>query len=312
MKPSDVVGWIYIGASVYFGAEACDKRDKLLEYLEADSLNPKIHKDFLTGLNKLKGLDNRKSALVYSRVLEILINNPDNPQATNLVYKTGQWYFKSQTPTKVYTLDDLFKIQTFATKKRELDGIITKLENYSEEDFLQASKWINHLDFTEFEDDVVKSKLITSKDEFIEKLSTSLLRRLTEQPTNSELQSLLKTTMTLIRQDLALFQKPDPSYYEAFLISFLNHVVNNPRNKTHKEFLMYSLEKAPGIGGVNSLNIYNTVLDLFENSSSQKDIRVLVLDIGRWHFSRKNWIRQSPKPEDEQQMQNDILMRLKS
>lgn len=95
-------------------------------------------------------------------------------------------------------------------------------------------------------------------------------------------------------------------------LPWLCPVVEEPKNKDLKDFLMYSLDKAPGIAGVSSLKVYNTILDLFENSSLQKDLRVLVLDIGRWHFSWKNWLRRSPKPEDEQQMQNDILMRLRN
>jgi hypothetical protein len=304
-QKGDVFSWIYIGTSLYLGIQATKKRDELLEYLEADSLSPKRHQDFLTGLNKLKGLGNVDSEPVYRRVLEILINNPDNSQILELVYKTGQWYFQSQEPVKAYTIDNLSQVQTLLIKKKELEGWIKKVENDSEEDFIEASEWINPLDFSEFEDNAVKSRVSDLRTEFFKKFSTSLLRRMTNKPTDRELHSLLKSTLELI-------PKPDSSFYEDFLISLLNHVVADADNRELKEFLMYSLDKAPGFAGVNSLKIYNTVLDLFECSSSQKALRVLVLDIGRWHFSRKNWVRRSPKPGDEQQMQNDILMRLKN
>ena len=304
-QTGNVLAWIYIGTSLYFGVQATKKRDELLEYLEADSLNLKTHQDFLAGLNKLKGLGNADLAPVYRRVLEILINNPDDPQVIDLVHKSGQWYFNSQEPAKVYTLDELLQVQTLLIKKREIESLITKLENGSEENFIEASKWIDRLDFSEFEDNAVKSRLLNLRQEFLEKFSTSLLRRITDNPTNKEFHSLLKSTLELIN-------RPDSSAYEAFLISLLNHVVADPRDRDLKEFLMHSLDKAPGIAGVSSLTLYNTVLDLFEDSSSQKALGVLVLDIGRWHFSRKNWLRRSPKPEDELQMQNDISMRLKN
>jgi len=304
-QTGNVLAWIYIGTSLYFGVQATKKRDELLEYLEADSLNLKTHQDFLAGLNKLKGLGNADLAPVYRRVLEILINNPDDPQVIDLVHKSGQWYFNSQEPAKVYTLDELLQVQTLLIKKKEIESLITKLENGSEENFIEASKWIDRLDFSEFEDNAVKSRLLNLRQEFLEKFSTSLLRRITDNPTNKEFHSLLKSTLELIN-------RPNSSAYEAFLISLLNHVVADPRDRDLKEFLMHSLDKAPGIAGVSSLTLYNTVLDLFEDSSSQKALGVLVLDIGRWHFSRKNWLRRSPKPEDELQMQNDISMRLKN
>ncbi len=300
-----VLAWIYIGTSVYFGLQAVKKRDELLGYLEADSLNPKIHQDFLAGLNKLTGLGNVELEPVYRRVLEILIDNPDDPQVIDLVHKTGQWFFKSQEPAKIYNLNDLSQVQSLVIKKKELESLFIKLENGSEEDFLEVSEWRNYLDFSGFEDNAVKSKVLNLRSEFLEKFSTALLRRLTDQPTNKEFHSLLQSTLELIN-------RPDPSSYEAFLTSLLNHVVVDPRNRDLKDFLMYSLDKAPGIAGISSLRMYDTVLDLFEDSPSQKDLRVLVLDVGRWHFSRKNWFRRSPKPEDEQQMQNDILMRLKN
>jgi len=75
-QTGNVLAWIHIGTSVYLGLQAIKKRDELLEYLEADSLNPKTHQDFLAGLNKLKGLGNVNSAPAYRRVLEIFINNP--------------------------------------------------------------------------------------------------------------------------------------------------------------------------------------------------------------------------------------------
>ena len=304
-QSENALAWIYIGTEVYFGLQAIKKRDKLLEYLEADPLNPKRHQEFLRGLSKLKRLGNVDSVPVYRRVLEILINNSNNSQVIELVFKTGQWYFQSQVPAKTYTLDDLSQIQTLLIKKKELEGLIVKIEDDSEENFIQVSEWIDRLDLSGFEDNEVKSRVVNLKDNFFEKFSSSLLRRMTDKPTDKELHSLLRSTLEFI-------SRPDPPSYEAFVISLLNRVIAEPNNKELKEFLMYSLDKAPGIAGVNSLNIYNTVLDLFESSSSQKDLRVLVLEVGRWHFSRKNWLRRSPKPEDEQQMQNDILMRLKN
>ena len=304
-QAGDVFSWIYVGTAFYFGLQATKKRDELLEYLEADPLNPQRHQEFLSGLNKLKGLGNVDSAPVYSRALEILINNPNDPQVMDLVFKAGQWYFNSQEPAKTYTLDDLSQIQTLLTKKKELESLIAKIENDSEKDFIEVSEWINRLDFSGCEDNIVKTRVVNLRDKFFEKFSASLLRKITDHPTDKKLQSLLKETLKFIG-------RPDSYSYETFLISLLNQVVIDPRNKELKEFLIYSLDKAPGIAGVSSLNIYNTVLDLFECSSYQKDLRVLVLDVGRWHFSRKNWLRRSPKPEDEQQMQNDILMRLKN
>ena len=300
-QSQDMFSWIYIGTSIYLGLQALKKRDELLEYLEADPLNPKRHQEFLMGLNKLRGLGNVDSVPVYDRVLKILMDNPNDPEVMNLTFKSGQWYFKAQEPTKTYTLNNLSQVQALLIKKEELEGLIKKVENNDNEDFIEVSRWLNSLDFSKFEENAVKRMLVS----LMEKLSASLLQRITQNPTDKELASSLISTLKFV-------SRPDPTSYEAFLISLLNHMVLEPKNRELKEFLMYCLDKAPGIAGVNSLNIYNTILDLFECSSSQKDLRVLVLDVGRWHFSRKNWLRRSPKPEDEQQMQNDILMRLKS
>lgn len=299
-----MLSWIYIGTSIYLGLQAVKKRDELLEYLEADPLNPKRHQEFLMGLNKLRGLGNADSAPVYSRILRILMDNPSEPQVVDLTFKSGQWYFKAQDPPKTYTLDDLSQVQALLIKKEELEGLIKKVENNNDEDFIEVSRWINSLDFSGFEGNEVKRRVVSLKEEFFEKFSASLLQRITQNPTDKELSSLLRTTLESV-------SRPDPASYETFLIALLNHIAVDPKNRELKEFLMYFLDKAPDIAGVNSLNIYNTILNLFECNSSQKDLRVLVLDVGRWHFSRKNWLRRSPKPEDEQQMQNDILMRLK-
>lgn len=156
----DVLAWIYVGTSAYLGLQAIKKRDELLKYLEADSLNSKTHQDFLAGLNKLKGLGDADSAPAYRRVLEILINHPDEPHVIDLVHKTGQWYFASKEPAKVYTLDNLSQVQTLVIKKKELESLITKLESDSEKNFTEASEWIDRLDFSEFEDNVVKSRVL--------------------------------------------------------------------------------------------------------------------------------------------------------
>jgi hypothetical protein len=199
----------------------------------------------------------------------------------------------------------LSQVQTLLIKKKEIENLIVRLEANSEEDFIAASEWIKQLDFSELENNVIKRKVIDLRTEFLKKFSTSLLQRMTTHPANENLHSLLRST-------LEIMDRPDPEYYEGFLISLLGYVAIDSVNRDVKEFLMFSLDKAPGIAGVSSLRIYNTLLDLFEDSSSQKNLRTLVLDVGRWHFSRKNWLRRSPKPEDEQQMQNDILMRLKN
>jgi hypothetical protein len=307
MKKGDAFAWIYIVTSVYLEIRAIKKRDELLKYLEFDSLNPKVHQNFLARLNKLRGLSKGNIELtpVYSRVLEILINNPENPQVVDLVYKTGQWYFKAQEPSKEYRLEDLSQIQNLLIKKQELEMVIKKLKNNSDKHFIEASTWINDLDFSEFADNAVKSKILNLRHEFLDIFSACLLQKMSKEPTNKEFHSLLKSTLEQIK-------KPNTSYYEDFLLSLLNHTVDDPKNRYLKDFLMYCLDKAPDAVGVSSLKIYNTVLDLFEDSPSQKYLKVLVLDIGRWHFCRKNWLRRSPKPEDEQQMQNDIFMRLKN
>jgi hypothetical protein len=299
------LAWIYIGTVVYLDHQATNRLDELLRYLESDSLNPKVHKDFLVGLEKFNALSNIGLTPVYDRVLEILMSNPENSQVIDLAHKTGQWYFKCQEPRKIYTLDDLSQVQALLIKKKELEMLVLRLEVDSEEDFIRASEWIKRLDFSEFGNNAVKRRLIDLRSEFLEKFSASLLRRMTAHPSNENLHSLLKST-------LEIFARPDPACYELFLVSLLGYVAIDSANRNIKEFLMFSLDKAPGINGVSSLKIYNTLLDLFEDSASQKNLRTLVLDVGRWHFSRKNWLRRSPKPEDEQQMQNDILMRLKS
>lgn len=302
-QSGDALAWIYIGTSVYLESQAIKKRDELLKYLEAEPLNPERHQDFLNGLKKLKRLGSPNSGAVYNCVLEIFINNPDNRHVKALVFKTGQWYFSIQEPPKRYSPDDLSQIESLLDKKKEIENLITCLDDNSDEGFLEASKWIESFEFSAFDDNLVKHKVVDIKDSFFKKYSSLLLQKITDNPADEDLQLLFKSTLKSI-------DRPDPDLYETFLVSLLNDIVLDPKNKDFKDFLMHSLEKAPGIAGVSSLNIYNTVLDLFEMHCSQKDLRTLVLDIGRWHFSRKNWLRRRPKPEDEQQMQNDILMRL--
>lgn len=303
MSTGNALAWLYVGNAVYSGLQATKKRDELLEYLEADPLNPKRHQEFLIGLNKLKGLGHAEAPPVYRRVLEILMDNPDSPQATDLVLKTGQWYFQVREPARTFTLDHLSQIQTLLLKKKEIEELIEKVENDRDSDFLHASRRIGRFELSGFEDNAIRSRVVDLHREFLYKFMNSLLKRMASMPTDKELHHLLKNSFEV-------FDNPNYSIYEEYLLALLNSVVAEPKNKELRNFFMYSLDKAPN--SVNNLNIYNAILSLFEHSSFQQELRVLVLDVGRWHFSRKNWLRRRPKPADEQQMQNDILMRLKN
>lgn len=307
MSRGDALGWLSIGASLYQIEQAKERRNKLLEYVGSDPLNPDIHKVFLAELNSLKALalDGPELRSTYSSILKILIEHPQNPELADLVYQASRWYFNLQDPPRDYTLEDFSKVQNLLAKKQTLEKGIQHLEKDQSEKYVDRfSPWIGKLNFENFEDNVVKSEVLALKSKFLNLYSTALLKKLIGNPKDTKIRSLTK-------EALEKNSNPDPSIYEDFLLSLLQCMVENPKDKDLKAFLMYSLEKAPGMGGVSSLNVYNTVLDLFEDSEFQKDLRILVLDVGRWHFSRKNWLRRSPKPEDEQQMQNDILMRLK-
>jgi len=304
MTKGDALAWIYIGTSVYLAEQAIKRRDELLNYLKEEPLDIGRHQSFLMGLDRLKGLENGESKFVYDRVLEILIDNPTNPEVNNLVLKTGQWYSHLQKSSKKYTLEDLSKVQFSLNKYLEFKELNFRLKNDESGNFSEAARWIRDFDLSTFEDDSIKSRVVELKDSFASFFMQSLLTRIAQTPEDKELQSLLRLTLENV-------DRPDISQYEEFLVESLKYGVKNPHDQEFKEFLIFSLDKAPGIAGVDSLKIYNTVLDLFESSESQKGLRVLVLDVGRWHFSRKNWVRRKPKPEDEQQMQNDILMRLR-
>jgi hypothetical protein len=96
-------------------------------------------------------------------------------------------------------------------------------------------------------------------------------------------------------------------FLENFIEYLLEHIsLNSSDINTHK-LLLDSLKKTQN---TDSLKIYNSILNVFQNTSSQQDLKVLVLEVGRWHFGRQRFWGK-PKASDEQTIQNDILMRIK-
>lgn len=217
-QAGDALAWIYIGASVYLESQAIKKRDELLEYLEAEPLKPERHQDFLNGLRKLKSLGSLNSRAVYDCVLEIFINNPDNQDVKMLVFQTGYWYSSIQEPPKIYSLDKLSQIESLLGKKKEIETLTARLDNNSDEVFLEISKSIENLALPESDDNLVKRKVVETIDLFFEKYSSLLLQRMANNPANKDLQLLFKSTLKSI-------DRPDPDLYEKFLVSLLKDIV---------------------------------------------------------------------------------------
>ena len=96
-----------------------------------------------------------------------------------------------------------------------------------------------------------------------------------------------------------------------FLENFIEHLLErislNPSDIDTHKLLLSSLKKTQN---PDSSKIYNSILDIFQNTSSQQDLKVLALEVGRWHFGRQRFWGK-PKSSDEQTIQNDILMRIK-
>lgn len=87
----------------------------------------------------------------------------------------------------------------------------------------------------------------------------------------------------------------------------LDLIEGNPQDKELHEHLINLLPKTYHM---DSEDIYQRSLRIYSSSELQNDLKVLVLKIGRYNFARKRWFKKL-KPEDEQAIQNDILMRSK-
>lgn len=97
------------------------------------------------------------------------------------------------------------------------------------------------------------------------------------------------------------------SFLNRFILYLLNRINLYPDDKKYHNLLMDSVKK---VLDIDSLQIYNSVLDIFQSSSSQQSLKILVLEVGRWHFGKQRFWGKA-KEADEQTIMNDIFVRSK-
>lgn len=96
-------------------------------------------------------------------------------------------------------------------------------------------------------------------------------------------------------------------FLDKFVDLLLRHLRLQTNNKNLHALLVKTLKK---VSSIDSLRVYNSILDIFQVTSSQEQFKILVLEVGRWHFGRQRlWGK--PKEADEQAIRNDILVRSK-
>lgn len=293
----DFFAWMLIGAQVYADLKTTEKHDKLIEYLSESPLDPYRCSQYIQGLKKIGRIDSR----AYNYTLELLLTYPQESVILDLVSQTGQLYFKTLEPPQFFTKIELSQLQILVDKIKKTEKLILSLERGSGDAIINASIWLKELDHdNHYPNNVLGNKLVFLKKEVLKKYINLILDVLNHSIKNKKLQILL-------REALILSKDANIDKFESLLKKIISYILQSKEAGDLENFLEYILEKAPG---VNTLDIYNFTLDGFEISPYQKSYKTLVLKVGRWHFSRKNWLRRKPKIEDEQQMQNDILMRL--
>jgi hypothetical protein len=81
-------------------------------------------------------------------------------------------------------------------------------------------------------------------------------------------------------------------------------------NELIRERIVASIHLLSGLTQAETQDLYNTALKILEKHPSSQEAKVLVLDLGRLHYSvlRPN---KTPTIYDEQAIQNDIIVRAK-
>ncbi len=89
-----------------------------------------------------------------------------------------------------------------------------------------------------------------------------------------------------------------------------NNLFKEFTNQPIRERILSLIHLVSGITQAETQDLYNTSLKILEVNSNSQEAKVLVLDIGRLHYSI---LRLDKKPTiyDEQAIQNDILVRSK-
>jgi hypothetical protein len=82
------------------------------------------------------------------------------------------------------------------------------------------------------------------------------------------------------------------------------------KNQPIRERILSLIHLLSGIGQAETQELYNTSLKILESNSSSQEAKMLVLDLGRLHYS---FLRLDKKPTiyNEQAIQNDIIVRSK-
>lgn len=82
------------------------------------------------------------------------------------------------------------------------------------------------------------------------------------------------------------------------------------KNQLIRERILSLIHLVSGITQAETKDLYNTSLNILEANSSSQEAKMLVLDLGRLHYSI---LRLDKKPTiyDEQAIQNDIIVRSK-
>lgn len=120
-------------------------------------------------------------------------------------------------------------------------------------------------------------------------------------------------------EELNIYSAPSDPVGKKYIeekIEFLEHLINflikqveiNPIDKKLQDALIASLKKHPSI---EHTRIYQSILNFFESSVNQQGLKILVLEVGRWHFGRQRFWGKA-NANDEQTIQNDILVRTRN
>jgi len=299
------------GLAMYGGLKDFELCQKLIKVLDADPINPQSHQAFLEGIKKIRKpnpVDITSSA--YNKALEILLDNPNDSNVINFVFEIGTWHYSAQDPQKVYTLNDLLIVRNILTDIDEINQLIYLLEEFSQttanKDVARQVRNSDNLD--EFDN----LDILGDIDELVQLLEKPHQNKKTEQTisksTIKKIENLSNKVFSFIHNPIEKrFNERINILLKGFVEKILKEETCELNDREFQEILILVLQKA---SDTNSSSIYNSVLNIYQSSSSQKALKLLVLEVGRWHFGKQRlWGRANQV--DEQTIQNDILVRTK-